>query len=158
MELRIRTATIDDLPAIFHLGERLFTARDHANLYRSWDEYEVTNLFTVETDRMIVAEADGEIVGFAMGSVFEKARSAWNYGHLLWLGVDPDHAGQGIASRLVDEFEERMRAAGVRILLVDTQADNDEALALFRKKGFDNPIDHVYLALNLETRERNGDE
>ncbi len=151
-EIKIRNAWIDDLGAIFHLGEKLFTSQDVSNLYRTWDEYEVTHLFNVESDYMLVAECEERVVGFAMGSVIEKKRSAWNYGHLVWLGVDPEYAGMGIASRLFDKFRELMEQAGVRMLMVDTQADNERALKFFERKGFVNPIDHVYMTLNIESR------
>lgn len=146
----IRTATIDDLAAIFHLGEKVFTSQDFSNLYRTWDEYEVTHLFNSETEYVLVAEADGQVVGFAMGTVIEKARSAWNYGHLLWLGVDPDFSRMQIGSLLFDRFREIMENAGMRILMVDTQADNTPAVSFFESKGFENPTDHVYLFLNLD--------
>lgn len=149
-DIEIRTATIDDLAAIFHLGEKVFTSQEFSNLYRTWDEYEVTHLFNSEAEYVLVAEADGQVVGFAMGTVIEKARSAWNYGHLLWLGVDPDYARQGIASLLFDRFREIMEAAGIRMLMVDTQADNTPAVKFFQRKGFENPTDHVYMSLNLQ--------
>lgn len=149
-DIEIRTAAIDDLAAIFHLGEKVFTSQEFSNLYRTWDEYEVTHLFNSEAEYVLVAEADGQVVGFAMGTVIEKARSAWNYGHLLWLGVDPDYARQGIASLLFDRFREIMEAAGIRMLMVDTQADNTPAVKFFQRKGFENPTDHVYMSLNLQ--------
>jgi ribosomal protein S18 acetylase RimI-like enzyme len=150
VDIDVRVATIDDLGAIFHLGETVFTSQDFSNLYRTWDEYEVTSLFNSETEHVLVAEADGKVVGFAMGTVIDKARSAWNYGHLLWLGVDPDCARQGIAGQLFDRFREIMEEEGVRMLMVDTQADNDPAIRFFTGKGFENPTEHVYLTLNLD--------
>jgi ribosomal protein S18 acetylase RimI-like enzyme len=148
-DILIRTATIDDLAAIFHLGERVFTSQEVTNLYRTWDEYEVTHLFNSESEYVLVAEADGRVVGFAMGTIIEKPRSAWNYGHLLWLGVDRAFARMQIASQLFDRFREIMEEAGIRMLMVDTQADNDPAIAFFTRKGFENPTEHVYLTLNL---------
>ncbi len=148
-EILIRTATIDDLAPIFHLGEKVFTSQEFSNLYRTWDEYEVTHLFNSESEYVLVAEADGRVVGFAMGTIIEKARSAWNYGHLLWLGVDPDFARMQIASQLFDRFREIMESTGIRMLMVDTQADNRPAVKFFQRKGFENPTEHVYLTLNL---------
>ena len=146
----IRPAEIDDLAQVFHLGERLFTSQDYSNLYRTWDEWEVTGQFNLEPDNFLVAEADGRVIGFAIGSVIDKARSAWSYGHLLWLGVDAAFARSGIASKLFDRFAEIMLEQGVRMLMVDTQADNEPALGFFHDKGFSNPIEHVYLTLNLD--------
>jgi ribosomal protein S18 acetylase RimI-like enzyme len=148
--IEVRTATIDDLAAIFHLGEKVFTSQEFSNLYRTWDEYEVTHLFNSEAEYVLVAEADGKVVGFAMGTIIEKARSAWNYGHLLWLGVDPDYARRGIAGQLFDRFREIMEDTGIRMLMVDTQSDNTPAVKFFQRKGFENPTDHVYMTLNLQ--------
>jgi hypothetical protein len=46
-------------------------------------------------------------------------------------------------------FREIMEGQGVRMLLVDTEARNEEALRFFEKSGFSSPRDHVYLTLNL---------
>lgn len=151
--MEIRLATIDDLADIFHLGEAIFTAGELSNLYRTWDEYEVTGQFHTEGEHMLVADIDGHIVGFAMGTVIQKARSAWSYGHLLWLGVAPGVARRGVASRLFERFRELMVEQGVRLLMVDTQADNRAALRFFRRKGFENPTDHVYMTLNIEKQD-----
>lgn len=153
-EIKIRSVTIDDLSAIFHLGESLFTPQAASNLYRTWDEYEVTHLFNSEPEYMFVADVEDQVVGFLLGSIIEKRNTAWNYGHLLWLGVHPDHGRQGIAGRLFDRFRDLVQAAGVRMLLIDTQADNNRAIQFFQAKGFSNPIDHVYMTLNLETASR----
>jgi ribosomal protein S18 acetylase RimI-like enzyme len=51
-----------------------------------------------------------------------------------------------------------MTERGVRIILVDTEADNLAALKFFRNLGFTSPQEHIYLSLNLETyKKRNGD-
>ena len=150
LNVDIRQMEIDDLAMVFHLGERLFTAQDVPNLYRTWDEYEVISLFQADTEFCLVAEAEDQILGFALGTTITKSRSAWKYGHLVWLGIDPTHHGQGIASKIVTRFRDLMLASGVRMLLVDTEADNLPALQFFRKIGFGSPQEHIYLALNLD--------
>ncbi|HLV30515.1 MAG TPA: N-acetyltransferase [Chitinispirillaceae bacterium] len=149
----IRAATIDDLAAIFHLGEKVFTPQEVTNLYRTWDEYEVTGLFNSEPEHLLVALDDEKVVGFAMGTVIKKTHSAWSYGHLLWLGVDSFFARQGIGNMLFEQFRTNMKKEGVRILIVDTQADNEPAIRFFRKIGFEKPTSHVYMTLNLEKEE-----
>lgn len=153
LEVTIRPVTIDDLPAIFHLGENLFRPQEVSNLYRTWDEYEVTGMFNSEPDHMLVAEVAGNVIGFALGTVIEKPGTAWSYGHLVWLGVEEAYARQGVASQLFGTFRNLMEEAAVRILLVDTQADNKAAVDFFEKKGFCNPIEHVYMSLNLDNRD-----
>ena len=149
-EIIIRSVQIDDLAGIFHLGEEVFTSQEVSNLYRTWDEYEVTRLFNSESEYMLVAEDKGEVIGFAMGTVIEKYGSAWNYGHLLWLGVNRNYGRMRIGSRLFDRFRQIMEEKKIRMLMIDTQADNEAAIRFFRGKGFENPTDHVYMTLNLQ--------
>jgi ribosomal protein S18 acetylase RimI-like enzyme len=151
--LRIRLLDVDDLAPVFHLGEKLFTANTVPNLYRTWDEFEVVGLFQSDSEYCFVAEIDDRLVGFVLGTVICKTRSAWKYGHLIWMGVDPAFARQGIADRLANHFLETMLEAGVRMLIVDTEADNLPALNFFGKMGFGNPQEHIYLTLNLSGRQ-----
>ncbi len=153
IEIEIRPATIDDLAGIFHLGEKLFRPQEVSNLYRTWDEYEITGLFHSESQYMLVADAGESVVGCAMGTIIEKAATAWTYGHLLWLGVEPAFYRQGVAGQLFDRFSELMRKDKVRMLIVDTQKDNKAAVRFFEKHGFTNPIDHVYMTLNFDNLE-----
>ena len=154
VNVTVRPMEIDDLATVFHLGEKLFTAKEVPNLYRTWDDFEVIDLFHSDSEFCLIAEADDRIVGFALGTTLTKSRSAWKYGHLFWLGVDPDYHGLGVASRLFHRFRDLMIAEGVRILLVDTEADNLPALHFFRKMGFGSPQEHIYLSLNLDPQLR----
>ena len=154
--LTIRPMEVDDLALVFHLGEALFTAQKWPNLYRTWDEYEVVGLFQSDSETCWVAEIDEQLAGFALGTVISKTRSAWKYGHLIWLGVDPAYVRQGVAERLLKHFRDNMLENGVRMLIVDTEADNLPALRFFRKMGFGNPQEHIYLTLNLSGQQRPG--
>jgi ribosomal protein S18 acetylase RimI-like enzyme len=154
LNVTIRQMEIDDIATVFHLGEQLFTAREVPNLYRTWDEYELINLFQGDPEFCLVAEANEQIVGFASGTTITKSRSAWKYGYLVWLGVDPEYHGQGVAEKLFHHFLELMLEEGVRMLLVDSEADNLPALHFFRKMGFGSPQEHIYLSLNLATQQR----
>lgn len=147
--VEVRPMEIGDLPAVYDLGEELFTAERWSTLYRTWDEYELATLFASEGDLCLVAEQDDQIVGFALGTILEKRGSAWSYGHLLWLGVDPKIGRRGVAAKLMEQMTENFIEEGARILLVDTAADNEAALGFFHKNGFGAEEPHVYLAKNL---------
>jgi len=153
--IRVREMEIDDLAKVFHLGEKLFKAKKAPNLYRTWDEYEVTELFNSDSEFCLVAERNEEIVGFALGTTITKSHSAWKYGHLVWLGVDPSCQRMGIAERIFERFRDIMLKDSVRMLLVDTEAENLPALHFFRKMGFGNPEQHIYLTMNLATHQQN---
>lgn len=150
----IRQMTIDDIPTIYHLGEKLFTARIAPNAHRTWDEYEVVSFYQTDCEFCFVAEDEHEsLIGFALGTVIEKHHS-WTYGYLIWLGVHPDHQKTGIAQRLFRQLKSAMIDAGARIVMVDTDADNTASLSFFRKMGFNNSRQHVYLTMNVDDDRR----
>jgi ribosomal protein S18 acetylase RimI-like enzyme len=145
----IREMEIDDIPNVFHLGEELFKAQEAPNMYRTWDEFEVVGLFQSDTEYCLVAEIDERLAGFALGTTIEKSHSAWKYGYLIWLGVAREDQRRGVAEKLFRRFRDIMLKRGVRMLIVDTAAENLPALRLFRKLGFGNPREHIYLSMNL---------
>jgi ribosomal protein S18 acetylase RimI-like enzyme len=159
--VEIREMELRDVPEVFELGQKLFTAEQWPTLYRSWDDHELALLFSNDAETCLVAEADGKVVGFALGRVMEKPRSAWRYGWLLWLGVDRRFKRSGIATRLMKQLKGLFIERDTRIMLVDTAMKNHGALAFFRRNGFGQEIRHVYLSQNLENDpryiERNGD-
>ena len=152
--VEIREMELKDVPDVFELGQKLFTAEEWPTLYRSWDDHELALLFSSDAETCLVAEADGKIAGFALGRVTEKPRNAWRYGMLLWLGVEPRFKRSGVATRLLRQLTGRFIECDVRLMLVDTAAKNHAALAFFRRSGFGQEIRHVYLSQNLENDPR----
>jgi ribosomal protein S18 acetylase RimI-like enzyme len=148
-EVEIRVMTIDDLAAVFHLGERLFTSEYSSSMYRTWDEYEITTLFNSDSELCLVAELNDEVVGFALGTTVEKQHSSWKYGYLVWIGTRPGLQKCGAGKKLFDEIKDRMIEQGVRMVIIDTDADNEAGINFFTKQGFDNIQQHVYMTLNL---------
>ena len=153
-QIRIREMTIDDFPSIFHLGEKLFTSDYSPSMYRTWDEYEITTLFNSDGEFCLVAELNDELLGFALGTTVEKANSAWKYGYLVWIGVRPGLQQGGVGKKLFSEIKRRMVEAGVRMMIIDTDADNEAGIRFFQKQGFDNIQQHVYMTLNLSRKRR----
>lgn len=149
-EIYIRQMEFDDLGKVFHLGEALFTAEKWPNLYRTWDEYEIMERFISDEELCLVAcDDDEKMVGFAIGSIIEKRRSAWIYGYLIWIGVDPQLKGAGIGKKLCKHMTKLFIDKGARIMIADTSKENDGAINFFRNMGFDSEDDHVYLSRNL---------
>lgn len=149
MNVEVREMVLEDIAPVYALGEKLFTADRWTNLYRTWDEYEVLNNYISEPETSLVAEIDGKVVGFALGTIIDKPRSSWIYGYLLWFGVDDDCRGTGIGGKLLRLLTEIFIHQGARMMLVDTDAENTGALRFFRRNGFGNPQEHVYLSKNL---------
>lgn len=151
---RIRELAIDDFSKVFHIGEQVFTVDYSQSLYRTWDEYEITTLFNSDSELCLVAEAGDEILGFVLGTTVTKHNSPWKYGYLVWLGVRKDIQQVGVGSRLFKEIKHRMKEQGVRMMIIDTSADNHPAVRFFQKQGFDDVQEHLYMSLNLTRKGR----
>jgi len=145
----IREMELEDLPVIYALGETLFPADKWPALYRTWDQYELAVHFASDGETCLVAELDDRVVGFALGTLLEKRGSAWTYGYLLWLGVAEGMARKGIAARLLERMTELFIKLGARMIMVDTDAENEPALGFFRAQGFGQETEHLFLSRNL---------
>jgi ribosomal protein S18 acetylase RimI-like enzyme len=59
-----------------------------------------------------------------------------------------------VGSRLFKEIRHRMKVQGVRMMIIDTSADNQPAVRFFQKQGFGDIQEHVYMSLNLTRKGR----
>ena len=135
-KVNIREIRIDDLPAVYRLGFRLFQSRKSSTFYRTWDAYERTNNFNQDPHLSLVAEStNGIIVGFALGTTYENESGGWKYGYVLWMGVSRRWQRSGLGSRLYYQLERRMHREGVRMAFIDTASSNRGALKFFKRMG-----------------------
>jgi ribosomal-protein-alanine N-acetyltransferase len=77
-----------------------------------------------------VVDINGEIVGYQI-----TTRNPFS-GHLARLAVLPKLQRNGIGSALIIDMLHQLTRMGVRTISVNTQSDNFESLALYRKHGF----------------------
>jgi ribosomal protein S18 acetylase RimI-like enzyme len=150
----VRELGIDDIAPVYHLGEELFTSDLYPYLYRTWDEWEVIGLYNTDAEYCLVAEINGELAGFILGTIITKA--SWTYGYILWLAVSPRFQRRKVADKLFDQVVSRMIEDGVRFMLVDTDPANIPAVKFFTRKGFGNVRQHVFLSMNLSKHEHYG--
>ena len=148
--INIRAMQVDDIPAVVALGTVLFSADKSPTLYRCWEEAEVLRIYQASKETCLVADRNGRIIGFALGSLLEKPGTPWKYGWLDWLGVSPRYRRKRVSSRLVKQLQSLFVERSVRIMLVDTYEKNQRALNFFKKIGFDQEIRHIYMSLNLD--------
>lgn len=148
-DIEIEEMEIEDVAEVFQLGEEIFTAENHSSLYRTWDEYELLERFNSDKELCLVAKSEGKIIGFIIGSLIEKRRSAWTYGYIIWIGVSPRYARKKVGERLLKKIFRLFKDKGVRIIMIDTASSNRRAISFFRKHGFDDESEHVYMYRNI---------
>jgi GNAT superfamily N-acetyltransferase len=83
---------------------------------------------------LLVAEADGEVCGFAALGPARESRA--RVGELYAIYVDPDHWGTGVGQALIAEGEERLRAAGFTEAILWVLEDNPRARRFYEAAGW----------------------
>jgi D-alanine-D-alanine ligase len=85
--------------------------------------------------RFLCYVAKGRIAGFACYGPISLTDAAYD---LYWLGVDAEHQGQGIGSKLLAEVERGVAAEGGRLLVAETSGTEAYAAArnFYLRHGF----------------------
>jgi len=89
-----------DVSKVFHLGEKIFTAKEAQSHYRNWDEFTVVDFFNGDPEYCIVAEVESKVVGFCLGTTIQKSSSKVKYGYITWIGVQSNYRRRGIGTQL----------------------------------------------------------
>lgn len=76
-------------------------------------------------------EFAGEIAGFVV------AQPIRNIGRILTLDILPKARRFGLATRLMQECEKRLRVSGCRQVYLETAVNNEPALRLYHKLGYE---------------------
>jgi predicted N-acetyltransferase YhbS len=88
-------------------------------------------------DASFVAEIDGQVVGYMIGSVllgaFGMKSSAW----LSMMGVSPPFMGQGIGEDLARSLFDFARSQGLKQVYTSVRWDSTDLLSYFKRLGFD---------------------
>lgn len=124
--MQIRQATADDHAVIAPRIDDWWGGRRMADM--------VPRLFfTHFSTTSLVAEDDGEVVGFLVG-LLSQSRPDEAYVHFV--GVHPGYRGQGVARRLYDELFTRVRALGRTRVRCVTSPVNRASIAFHTRLGF----------------------
>ncbi len=146
MPVTLRPAKPTDEPALGRMGaalarqhhafdsERFMLPEDVESGYRWWLGREAKKADAV----VLVAELDGEVVGYAYGRV---EGVDWNAlldrsGALHDLWVDEKARGAGVGALLAEAMMERLTALGAPRVVLHTAAKNAHAQRLFARLGW----------------------
>jgi [ribosomal protein S18]-alanine N-acetyltransferase len=110
----------------------------------AYTQMDLTGFVTRRKAIAIVAEfpKGNEFAGGLAG--FAVAQPIRNIGRIMTLDILPEARRSGLATRLMDECERRLRAAGCQQVFLETAVNNDAAVGLYSKLGY-----HVLRTLPL---------
>lgn len=130
MSVDIRRGTAADVSAVVGLWS---TSAGPTRL--AGDEAAVRRLLARDPDSLLVAVADGEVVGMLIVGF-----DGWRC-HLYRMAVPEEHRRKGIAARLVDAAVARARALGAGRLDAMVADENEGGVAFWRNAGFELDTD-----------------
>ena len=92
---------------------------------------EMRRYLSLETREAIVAESEGEIVGFCLGY-----RAPHDTGRIITLDVRSDRRRSGLGRELLTSTILRLAAAGARETVLEVDERNQGAIAFYEELGF----------------------
>lgn len=151
-EIVLRSMTGADLPVVHRLEQSLFPED-------AWSE-EMLNTELADQPRTrhyVVAEASGEIVGYA------GLAAAGGQADVQTIGVRADQRGSGIGAALLTELLDEAVRRNSEAVFLEVRADNDGARRLYERFGFDrvgvrkryyqpSDVDAIVMCRKLRTR------
>lgn len=122
----IRPLTIDQLGHVLALNIRCF--RNGDNYTKHTFEYLLTEPRTISYR---IVTPDETLVAFAFVMVNENSAA-----HLTTIGVAPEHRGRGLATRLLAQIEDALRARDIGTIMLEVRVANIAAQDLYRRLGY----------------------
>jgi RimJ/RimL family protein N-acetyltransferase len=140
--MKVRRVDVSDAEGVVALNELL--SRETSFMLRQPPEVEssiekqrsvLERILRSNDEHMLVAEQDGELVGFA--AAFRRPFERVRHSFALVIGVSKAFWGRGIGTALLDAIEEWVTSAGGSRLELTVIAENERALALYTRQGFE---------------------
>ncbi|WP_146491497.1 GNAT family N-acetyltransferase [Vibrio sp. T20] len=141
MSLTIRAVAIDDAQGIidvlnpiiiearYTILDQTFTVKEEKAFIESFPE---RGVFSVA-----VNETTSQLLGFQNVEPFATYTKAFDHVGIIGTYVDANSRGQGVAKQLFDYTFKAAEAKGYEKLFAYVRADNERALAVYLKQGFD---------------------
>lgn len=152
-EIVVRRAGLRDVDDILPLWEEMM--RFHAALdprlevgpegasymrrvFREW--------LRSEDCRVLVAEAEGEIVGYIVGRVADNPPvfRLRTYGHISDICVAPEWRRRGVGRRLYGALREWFKEEGLSVVQLNAAHRNPTSLAFWRAMGFEDYLHRMW--------------
>ncbi len=125
MSLEIRDYKPADFDRLYEIDHAAFTA-DIA-----YSHLELQFYLRSPKCRTLIAETDGEIVGFVIGCTDPR-----QMGHIITIDVMPDRQRQQIGSQMLSEIESWLWQRGAEVIYLETPVDDAGAQGFYDRHGY----------------------
>jgi len=130
---KLRKFTINDLQSVMHINS--------VCLPENYTDYFFIDLHHRFPETFIVAEENGEVVGYIMCRI-ELGLSNFGFsglikkGHIVSVAVLPPYRRKGMGQALITEAMEGMRLYNAKQCFLEVRTTNTQAINLYKKLGF----------------------
>lgn len=124
--MTLRDATMADLDALVALENACYPPR------QAYSRHEYRYALATARAVNLALEEDDRLIGF----VGAFHHSAWRVGHVYTVNVHPDARGRGLGKLLMRACEERLRALGMKRVVLEVNVRNDAAIWLYEACGY----------------------
>lgn len=102
-----------------------------------------------ERARIVVAEEEGAVVGYAFGAVLENPPIVPQqfFGHVWDCVVAPERRRRGVGARLSGALHEWFRSKGLPYAQLNVAVRNDAARAFWRRLGYGDYLEQLRMEL-----------
>lgn len=122
MQVTVRQWTAEDIYVAEKIEKACFSA--------PWDCETLTTALLRSDIVGLLLEADGELVGYALGSVVCEDAD------VLRIAVLKTRRGEGLGGKLFDALLSEMKARGAERVFLEVRTSNAPAIGLYEKRGF----------------------
>ena len=134
MAFTLRRFRPSDLERVMHIN--------HVCLPENYTTFFFMDLYQRFPETFIVAEEDGEIVGYIMcrietGAPSFKPLAITRKGHVISIAVLPEHQREGVGYELMREAMRSMVNYKARECYLEVRGSNVPAVNLYKKMGFE---------------------
>ena len=127
METKIETASIRLLDKLYEIEVQCFNQE-------AFTKRQIAYLLADYNTIGLVAKANSDIAGFIISQV--EIENDTLYGHIITINVAPAYRRRGIASKMLKETEEILKAKGITECHLEVREDNSAALKLYQNSGY----------------------
>jgi predicted N-acetyltransferase YhbS len=131
---KIRKAKLNEAHKIYLLGKKIHEL-DFSRKHPFHDFGEIREFISSPHENiMLIAEQEGEIVGFVYAKILSHSTGGWCM--LDNLGVEHAHRGQGISNALLHKLYKELRKRKVRYVQILEEIHHKKTRSFWKKQGY----------------------
>lgn len=139
--MKIRKAALKDLKTIHEIETLSF--KDG-----SYPLFVLRQLFDISEDYLLIAEEDGEVLGYALGNLSTKDDQGW----ILSLGVHPAARGKQIGKTLTKKLIALLENNNSKEICLTVHPKNASAIKIYEEMDFEIILESNNYYLDNEAR------